>query len=317
MIRGFRGFALYLRSDRADDGHMLRHATATIVTGMLVVLVGCVAPSDDGVERAGTDAVGGIKRPPLSPTPTTSTPPGSPTTVAAGAWWRPGKGTTWQWQLDGTIDTGVDVSVYDVDLFDTPASTVATLHAQGRKAICYFTVGSWETYRPDVASMPESVKGGVVDGWPQERWLDIRRIDLIGPYMESRLDLCKSKGFDGVEGDWMDNHLQDTGFPITYADSLAYNRWLIAEAHERGLAMGVKNAIDMAPVLAAEADYEINEQCAEFDECDTLSPWIAAGKPVFHTEYYVTPSEFCPVTVPLGFSSLYKRLELDAWSQTC
>src|SRR5690606_35487548 len=164
--------------------------------------------------------------------PAATTPPVVPTTapgpVTPVGWWKPSRGVTWQWQLDGAIDTSVDVEVYDVDLFDTPASTVASLHAQGRKVVCYFTVGSWETYRPDVASMPASVKGGTVDGWPQERWLDIRRIDVIGPYMEARLDLCKSKGFDGVEGDWMDNHLQDTGFPISYADSLAYNRWLIA-----------------------------------------------------------------------------------------
>lgn len=256
---------------------------------------------------------------PSPPAPTT--PPVVPTTapgpVTPVGWWKPSRGVTWQWQLDGAIDTSVDVEVYDVDLFDTPASTVASLHAQGRKVVCYFTVGSWETYRPDVASMPASVKGGTVDGWPQERWLDIRRIDLIGPYMEARLDLCKSKGFDGVEGDWMDNHLQDTGFPISYADSIAYNRWLIARAHERGLAMGVKNAIDMAAELSSEADFEVNEQCAEFDECATLTPWISAGKPVLHTEYNVTPAEFCPVTAPLGFSSLYKRLELDAWRQTC
>lgn len=252
-----------------------------------------------------------------SSTSTSTTSTTTTTTTVGATWWKPVSGVTWQWQLDGTIDTSVNAAVYDVDLFDTPSSTVATLHAQGRKVICYFTVGSWETYRPDVASIPASVKGGVVDGWPDERWLDIRRIDVIGPYMEARLDLCKSKGFDGVEGDWMDNHLQDTGFPISYADSLAYNRWLIAEAHERGLAMGVKNAIDMAPVLASEADYAVNEQCAEFDECDTLIPWIEAGKPVFHAEYNVKPAKFCPVTEPLGFSSIYKRLSLNAWRETC
>lgn len=248
---------------------------------------------------------------PATSTTTTSVP------VSSG-WWRPTTGTTWQWQLNtGAIDTTVDAAVYDVDLFDVPASTVAALHAAGRKVICYFTVGSWEPYRQDVATMPASVKGKTVDGWPQERWLDIRRIDVIGPYMANRLDLCKQKGFDGVEGDWMDNHTQDTGFPITSADQLAYNRWLIDQAHARGLAMGVKNDLDQASVLSREADYSINEQCAEFDECNELTPWITAGKPVFHTEYNRTPAQFCPVTQPLRFSSLYKHLELDAWRQTC
>ena len=235
----------------------------------------------------------------------------------AGTWWRPGTGTTWQWQLDGAIDLSVDAQVYDVDLFDVSTATVDALHARGRKVICYFTVGSWETYRADVASIPAAVKGKVVDGWPQERWLDIRRLDVLAPYFEARLDLCKSKHFDGVEGDWMDNQTQDTGFPITAADQLTFNRWLIDQGHRRGLAVGVKNDIDQAGVLASEADYEINEQCAEFDECDTLLPWIRAGKPVFHAEYNIPTSSFCPTTVPLGFSSLLKHLALDAWRQTC
>jgi hypothetical protein len=225
---------------------------------------------------------------------------------------------TWQWQINsGDIDTTVDAEVYDVDLFETPAATIEELHRRGRKVICYFTVGTWETYRQDTRSMPESVKGKVVDGWPEERWLDIRRIDVIGPYMEARFDLCKKKGFDGVEGDWMDNHTQDTGFPITFDDQLAYNRWLIRQAHSRGLAMAVKNNLDQASILAKEADMSINEQCAEFNECEMLRPWIAAGKPVFHAEYNVRPEQFCPVTGPLGFSSIYKRLELDAFRRTC
>jgi hypothetical protein len=248
---------------------------------------------------------------------TSSVPVGSTTTVVPGSWWRPVAGLSWQWQLDGVIDTSVDAAVFDVDVFDVPASTVAELKAKGRKVICYFTVGSWETYRPDVASMPESVKGKAPDGWPEERFLDIRRIDVIGPYMERRFDLCKQKGFDGVEGDWMDNHTQDTGFPITYADQLRYTRWLIDQAHRRGLAMGVKNALDMAGELADEADFSVNEQCAEFNECRELLPWIRANKPVFHTEYNLSTAQFCPVTQPLGFSSLQKRLALDAWRRTC
>lgn len=238
--------------------------------------------------------------------------------AAVGSWWHPSAGVTWQWQLHtGSIDTSVDAQVYDVDLFDVSAQTVASLHARGRKVICYFTVGSVETYRSDVASMPAFVKGGVVPGWPDERWLDIRRLDIIGPYLSARFDLCRAKGFDGVEGDWMDNHVQSTGFAVTASDQLAFNRWLIAQAHQRGLAMGVKNDVGQAETLAAEADFEIDEQCAEFAECGSLRVWIGWGKPVLHAEYYLTPAVFCPVTTPMGFSSIYKNLALDAFRQTC
>src|SRR4030067_2529778 len=62
--------------------------------------------------------------------------------------WRPAPGTTWQWQLTGTIDTPFDVQMYDIDLFDTPQSTIELLHTDGRSAICYFSAGSWEEWRP-------------------------------------------------------------------------------------------------------------------------------------------------------------------------
>src|SRR5688500_5574138 len=49
--------------------------------------------------------------------------------------WRPIPGATWQWQLQDDIDTDVDVDVYDIDLFDTPAETIAALKADGRRLI--------------------------------------------------------------------------------------------------------------------------------------------------------------------------------------
>ena len=46
-------------------------------------------------------------------------------------------------------------------------------------------------------------------------------------------------------------------------------------------------------------------------------PFIQAGKPVFHAEYDLPTDQFCPVTRALGFSSVRKRLTLDAWRETC
>ncbi len=64
-----------------------------------------------------------------------------------------------QWQLQGKIKTTIPAAVYDVDGFQTPASTVRQLHRQGRKVICYLAVGSWESYRPDKGQFPRSVIG--------------------------------------------------------------------------------------------------------------------------------------------------------------
>jgi len=41
--------------------------------------------------------------------------------AGAASIWHPAVGATWQWQLDGAIDTSVNAGVYDLDLFDTPA----------------------------------------------------------------------------------------------------------------------------------------------------------------------------------------------------
>ena len=146
---------------------------------------------------------------------------------ATTTYWTPAVKTSWQIQFSGKLDTSVNAQMYDVDLFDTSTATVTTLHAKGRKVICYFSAGSWEDWRPDAAQFPESVKGNG-NGWPGERWLDARQLAVLGPIMEARLDLCKSKGFDGADPDNVDGYTNDTGFPLSAQDQLAYNRFLAA-----------------------------------------------------------------------------------------
>jgi hypothetical protein len=267
--------------------------------------------------------------PPWAPATTTtgapapgSPAPGTPTEgtagMASGARWRPTKGLTWQWQLDGEpIDQSVEADVYDVDLFETPAETVAALHGQGRRVICYFSAGSWEPYRPDADAYPASVMGGPVDGWPDERWLDIRQLDVLRPLIAARLDLCAEKGADGAEPDWMDNYVQDTGWDLTAEHQLAFNRMVADLAHERGLAIGLKNDLGQVAELADTFDFAVVEQCAEFDECGELVPFLDRGKPVFHAEYDLPVSEFCAESRRLGLSSIRKRLDLDAWRESC
>ena len=251
-------------------------------------------------------------------TPTERPEPTTPEQPEPVDWWRPTRGLTWQWQLDGKpIDRSVDAEVFDVDLWATPEETIDDLHDQGRKVICYLSAGSWEPYRPDADRFPAAVIGPPVAGWPDERWLDIRQRDALRPLLAARLDLCAEKGFDGVEPDWMDNHTQDTGFGITADEQLAYNRLLADMAHERGLAIGLKNDLGQIPELVDTFDFAVVEQCAEFDECEELLPFLDRDKPVFHAEYDLPTSAFCAQSRRLGLSSIRKRLELDAWRETC
>ncbi|WP_229758671.1 endo alpha-1,4 polygalactosaminidase [Peterkaempfera bronchialis] len=230
--------------------------------------------------------------------------------------WQPRPGTSWQWQLGGRIDLDVDAQVYDIDGFENDAATVAALHARGRKVICYINVGAWEDYRPDADAFPASVRGNG-NGWEGERTLDIRRTDVLLPIMAKRFDMCRAKGFDAVEPDLVENHHEKSGFPLTAAQQLAYNRAIAALAHQRGLAVGLKNDLDQIPQLVGVFDFAVNEQCAEYDECDRLVPFVSAGKAVFNAEYNVPPERFCADSRRLGISAMAKRLELGAWRQPC
>ncbi|HMS47040.1 endo alpha-1,4 polygalactosaminidase [Candidatus Microthrix sp.] len=67
--------------------------------------------------------------------------------------WTPAADATWQWQLSAPDDDppniGYDVDVYDLDLVETPQTTIDALHYDGRRVICYFSAGSSEVRRDD------------------------------------------------------------------------------------------------------------------------------------------------------------------------
>jgi len=230
--------------------------------------------------------------------------------------WQPAPGTTWQWQLSGTLDTGVDAAVYDVDGDDTTAAQVSALHAAGRKVICYVDAGGYEDYRSDAKAFPASVLGDS-DGWRGQQWLDIRQVAVLQPIMAARFDTCRRKGFDAVEADEVDGYANNTGFPLTAANQLAYNRMLAGLAHSRGLSIGLKNDLDQIPQLLGEFQFAIDEQCFQYKECDQLRPFIQAGKAVFEAEYQLDGDQFCASAKAMDFSSMRKNVDLDAPRWPC
>jgi len=207
--------------------------------------------------------------------------------------------------------------MFDIDLFDNGADVVAALHARGRRAVCYLSAGSREDWRPDAAAFPASVLGAPLEGWAGERWLDVRRLDLLGPILERRLDLCQAKGFDGVEFDNVDAYANPSGFPLTAGDQLRFNRFLAAAAHRRGLSAGLKNDLEQVAALEPDFDWALNEQCYEYDECDRLAPFVRAHKAVFVAEYALDTAAFCARARSAGLSAIRKHVELDAWREPC
>ncbi len=254
---------------------------------------------------------------PLPPTATPSPIP-SATPSPTPAWWRPTPGTTWQIQINGgKIDLSYDAQAYDVDLFDTPQSTIDKLHQMGRKVICYFSAGTYEDWRPDAKKFfGKGVLGKPLEDWEGERYLDIRRLDVLAPIMEARLDLAVQKGCDAVDPDNVQNYLEDSGFPLTYQDQLTYNRWLAAQAHKRGLAVGLKNDLEQIPDLVNDFDFAVSEECFTYGECAPLKAFIAAGKAVFAIEYEASPA-VCAKANALGFSLLLKPWDLSPPRYSC
>ena len=202
----------------------------------------------------------------------------------SGTWWKPAVSDTWQWQLTGKINTGYDVAVYDLDLFDTTDATIAQVRARGSKLICYFSAGSSENWRDDFKDFDAADLGKPLDGWAGERWVDVRSQN-VRRIMAKRLDLAAERGCDGVEPDNMDGFANKNGLGLTGADQLDYNRFLATEAHRRGLAVGLKNDLDQIVALVDSFDFAVNEQCAQYKECGKLKPFTNAGKPVFNAEY--------------------------------
>ena len=240
-----------------------------------------------------------------------------PATGAAGCGGcvHPPRKATWWYQLQGRPSPR-RARVMDVDGFDTARGFVSRLHAARGYAVCYVDVGTWERWRRDSGRFPQSVLGRG-NGWPGERWLDIRQLEVLGPIMRSRMRMCRAKGFDAVEPDNVDGFANETGFPLSALAQRSYNRWIARTAHRLGLAVALKNDLDQAPSLLPHFDFAIVEQCFEFHECAKARPFVRARKAVFDVEYELPLSRFCSRARLLDINALRARESLSGEAQPC
>lgn len=234
-------------------------------------------------------------------------------------WWKPVAGMSWQIQFTGKLDLELQTDMIDLDL-EVDQSTVDYYHDRGTKVVCYISAGSYEDWRADADQFPDEVLGNDYESWAGEKWLDIRRLDLLAPIMEARMDICATKGFDGIEFDNLEIYTNDSGFPLTYQDQIVYARWLAEQAHLRGLAVGQKNAPDQTKDLVDLYDFAIVEDAFYYDWTEEMLPYIHAGKPVFAVEYTDLAGDlesYCEQSELLGFSTILKHRDLDVWIETC
>jgi hypothetical protein len=269
-----------------------------------LVLAALTACGGGGSADAGTQATP-VNNNPDSPTPTSTS-------------WVPKVTDTWQWQLQGTVATSYQVTMYDIDLFTTPQTTINLLKTQGKHVVCYFSAGSFETFRPDAAQFLPADKGNSLDApFGDEKWLDTRSAN-VRKIMKARLDLAATKGCDGVEPDNMDGYRNAPGFTLGPLTQLDFNKFIAAEAKLRGLKVGLKNDVDQLVDLEPFFDFAVNEQCQQYNECGGYSVFTSKGKPVFNAEYlesYVTDpaarSKMCAASLTQKLRTLVLPLLLD------
>jgi hypothetical protein len=233
-------------------------------------------------------------------------------------------GTPWDWLIGrppGPVaEAEVTVPLLGLDPDAVTAADIARLRGRGVLAICYVSVGTLEDWRADAAAFPSEVLGAAYAGWPGERFLDIRRLDLLLPLMEARFRRCAEAGFGAVEPDNIDLHINDTGFPIAAEDVLAYVRALAQTAHGLGLRIAQKNAPDLAAALAPQLDFAMTENCLADGWCAAMAPYGRAGKAVLAAEYDVPRDRraaLCDRAPAAGLSLLFVDRSLDRPGARC
>jgi len=268
--------------------------------------------------------------PPISAT--TTTPAGTGTAVS---WWTPPTVVSWQWELDHPLDlastsdmgTGVTTytgapapspTVYDIDGFDNSAATVSALKAAGDHVICYIEVGAAESYRPDYSQFAAEDLGTAMPGYSSERYLNINDPATVR-VIEARISMCASKGFDAVEPDIDDSYTDATGFSVTQSQNVVYDTTLAVYAHSLGLGWALKNgdAPGFAAAMQPVSDFVVDEQCHQYNSCDSFIPFASAGKAVLEVEYNLATSQFCSDADAANEDAMGMDVNLNGGRQPC
>lgn len=223
-------------------------------------------------------------------------------------------------QVDELLAIVGDADLVELDGFDVSAATITALHARGKKVLCYLNFGAWETWRADAANRPASAIGNAYKGWPNEYWLDIRKLDVLLPIFTSRIQMAKDKGCDGIDSDNLNGYENVTGFPLTRADQIRFNLAIADVAHGMGLPIGMKNGSQIVADMVPAFDWVLVEGCYVDRACALYSPFVQANKAVFDLEYdndQFWTTELCPYAGASGVSAMMVNTQLDGWREAC
>ena len=141
---------------------------------------------------------------------------------------------------------------------------------------------------------PASVKG-LSNGWPGERWLDIRATAVLLPIITRPGGEMRGGGLRR-RGLRQRRRVRRTppGSPSPRPNSSPSTRISPPWRTRTACRSGSRTTSDQLGQLESTFDFAVNEQCAQYNECDAYDGWTAAGKAVVEVEYHAKPARYCP-----------------------
>jgi hypothetical protein len=173
------------------------------------------------------------------------------------------------YQLGGSYAPAKGVQVVSRDRTAKPAN--------GLYNICYvngFQVQPGEEQNWDAELFLHDSQGKlVIDTDWNEVVLDISTEDKrtrIAQVVNAWIRQCAVDGFDAVEVDNLDTYSRFKG--LKASDAVALVALYAQAAHQNGLAIGQKNAAELAARKAdMGTDFVVAEECNSYDECETYT----------------------------------------------
>ncbi|CAK4631284.1 hypothetical protein LEN26_015341 [Aphanomyces euteiches] len=198
---------------------------------------------------------------------------------------------------NGGSDSTQNAAMVLLDPDNVSTSDIANYKAAGKTVLCYLSVGTIEKFRQDYKDNQaawDAVLLGKMADW-DETWIDIRKADAVLPLLGKRLDKLQAKGCQGVEPDNIDCYGNEDCWKnmngITSGDQVqgvqvSFLRRVADAAHNRNMAIVIKNAVSIVADLSDTFDGAVSENCLQFNECDVFQKYIVGkGKAHFAVEY--------------------------------
>lgn len=231
-------------------------------------------------------------------------------------------------------------NVIDIDLLDVidakPALPDIKELSKTKKVICYFSAGSYETWRADADRYARQDYGAPLDSrWNNEFWVDVRSSN-VRALVKERIERAAAAGCSAVDPDNVDGYVSgylhvlrsvlicdfqnkvdgknQDGWDLPMSEYVSYFKFMAGVAHANGIAIGLKNGMEMIPDVLSVMDFAVNEECWAWTECGTYAPVTKAGKAVFHIEY---EKEVCENPEGVVLSSLFKLDQVDTVGGQC